>query len=66
MSRLFATDEHHPIDLVRSTYTAHGPTWDTFVPGPITRVQCSCGWSAHADDVNVYEAAKEHAGWVLP
>jgi hypothetical protein len=60
------TDTHQIVDIERSAVASPSPVYWSHVPGPVFRVICSCGWRAHADDVNVYAEAEQHFGRPLP
>lgn len=51
---------HQLAEIVYSVVEARERIFVTNVQGPPTRIRCSCGWSATADEVNLYAAAEEH------
>lgn len=61
--KIRAVIELHPhrlVEVQHSQVEARGAVFHSQVQGPVVFVRCVCGWTANADDVNVYAAAEEH------
>lgn len=67
MAKMYVADPTAPVthrlaELRHSVIDAPAAVFHSSVQGPVDFVRCACGWTASADEVNVYTAAKEHLG----
>ena len=57
--------EHQLVEVEHYVVDAPERVINSAVQGPPKFVRCSCGWTAHAEDVNIYEATGQHMSKAL-